>query len=147
MKGKTIGIFAAVLAAAMISVVAVSAYQGDYTKVGPNYDEERHELMQEAFETNDYSTWYELMTEDGRNPKVVDVVTEENFARFAEARIAAMNGDVETAKEIRAELGLGLGKMNGQRSMQRQGLSGEGQGMNGEGKGLNGEGKLRFRAQ
>jgi len=84
----------------------VSAYKGDYSVEGPDCNEERHKAMENAFELNDYNAWKELMTEDGRYPRVVDVVTESNFETFVRAHEAGENGDDETAAILRAELGL-----------------------------------------
>jgi len=110
MKNKTLGIFA-VLAVSLFAVSMVFAYQGDPGVQGPNYSEERHEEMQEAFEGLDYQAWYDLMTEDGRHPKIVGVITEDNFDEFVEARNAAHNGNLGALKEFKGSLGLGLGQM------------------------------------
>ncbi len=111
MKGKTIfGMFALMVVGLMLSTTLVSAYQGDPNVEGPDYSEDRHESMEGAFETMDYDMWYELMTEDGRHGRVVDVVTESNFAKFVEAHDAAENGDYELAAQLRAELGLNNGQ-------------------------------------
>jgi hypothetical protein len=82
------------------------AYRGDPSIEGPNCTAERHEAMTTAFANLDYSAWQELMSGRGR---VAEVVNEENFARFAEAYQLTQEGKVEEAKQIRAELGLGLG--------------------------------------
>jgi len=95
---------------AILAISMVFAYQGDYSVKGPNYSEDRHEAMEQAFEDLDYETWYDLMTQDGRHPRVVDVVTEDNFATFVEAHEAAEAGDLETAKQLRSELGLNNGQ-------------------------------------
>jgi hypothetical protein len=79
------------------------AYQGDYTKQGPNYTPERHEAMEQAFNNLDYNAWQELMGDKGR---VAQVVTESNFAQFAKAHQLALSGDYVGANEIRTELGL-----------------------------------------
>ncbi len=71
----------------------------------PNYTPERHEAMQEAFETNNYETWKELM--DGKW-RVTVVVTAENFEKFAEANKLAQEWKIEESKAIREELGLWL---------------------------------------
>lgn len=101
---KMLGVFALGLVA-LLGVSLVVAYQGDYSVKGPNYSEDRHVMMQEA----DYDAWVVLMTESGRHPRVLDVVTEENFEIFVEAREAGLAGDFERAAELRAELGLGSG--------------------------------------
>lgn len=53
--------------------------------------------------SNDYQAWNELMAGRGR---VMQVINEDNFARFVEARELVHNGDLEGADEIRKELGL-----------------------------------------
>ena len=114
---KKINIMLTILVGALMlfgSIVAVNAYRGDFTQVGPNYSEDRHELMENAFENNDYNTWYELMTQDGRHPRVLDVITEENFKEFAQIHELKENGDFEKAQELKEGLGLGMRNHNGQ---------------------------------
>ncbi len=144
MKGKTIfGMFALMFVGILLSTTLVSAYKGDFTAQEPNYNDDRHEAMEESFETLDYETWYELMTEDGKHSKVVEVITEKNFVKFVEAHEAAENGDYETAAKIRAELGLnnnpgpkdgtGFGRGQGYKSKNKaefsKGIHERGQGM------------------
>ncbi len=103
-KKIMLGITALTLATgAFLLTEKVSAYQGDYTKEGPDCDSEKHEAMEQAFEDNDYQAWTELMEGKGR---VTQVVTEDNFARFAEAHRLAEEGDYDAADAIRQELGL-----------------------------------------
>ena len=129
MKTRTIfGLFAFLVVGMVFSAGVVSAYRGDYSAKGPNYNEERHVAMQNAFDSLDYDAWKELMTEDGRHPRVVDVVTESNFKTFVQAHEAGENGDYETAAQLRAELGLydgngprdGTGYGRGQRMQQNR---------------------------
>jgi hypothetical protein len=114
---KKIGILgiAALLIVGILSTFAVSAYKGDYSIKGPDYTLERHELMENAFNNRDYDAWYELMSQNGRETKVMKVVTRENFEIFALAHEAGKSGDIETANILRAELGLnnGVGPKNG----------------------------------
>jgi len=121
------GATAFMLGALIISPKLVGAYQGDPSVQGPDCTPERHEAMEQAFENNDYNAWKELMSGKGR---VSQVVTEENFARFAEAHQLAQEGKLDEAKQIRQELGLGLGGRRG---------SGDGQGLGGQnmGRGFN----------
>ena len=109
------GLLALLVVGLLFSTSLASAYRGDYTVKGPNYDEERYELIQNAFDNLDYNEWYELMTQDGRHPRIVDVITEDNFETFVKAHEAAVSGDLETASSLRAELGLnnGLGPKDG----------------------------------
>lgn len=103
-------------AAALVAVIATAgfavssfAYQGDHSVQGPNYTPERHDAMKKAFEAGDYNAWKELMSGKGR---IMQVVSESNFVKFAEAHELAENGDIEGAQAIRAELGLGQGSRN-----------------------------------
>ncbi|MCD4705742.1 hypothetical protein K8R61_01535 [bacterium] len=120
-------------------VASVSAYQGDYTEEGPNCTPERHEVMEVAFENNDYNTWKEQMSGKGR---VVNVVNQDNFAKFAEAHKLGQAGNKVEADGIRMELGLrtsngekmgkGYRGKNGERSGQKlsQGQGGRNGSMN-----------------
>jgi hypothetical protein len=108
----------------------VSAYKGDYSLKGPDYNKERHEEMEDAFESLDYDAWYNLMTENERHPRVVDVVTKNNFGIFVQAHEAGENKDYETASKLRAELGLNNGNGPKDGSGYGKGISqGKGQGM------------------
>jgi len=109
-----LGFSALALTAIVGTIVAGSAYayQGDYTKKGPNYSQERHEAMEKAFEKNDYNAWKNLMQGKGR---VTQVVTKDNFAKFAQAHKLGLEGKTNEANKIRTELGLGLRNGSGQR--------------------------------
>ena len=115
MKNKKMLSLFALGMVALLGVGFVAAYQGDYSVKGPDYSEERQDAMHDAFDNLDYGTWVSLMTEFGRNPRVLTVVTEENFATFVEAHEAGEAGDSDRAAELRAELGLnnGVGSRDG----------------------------------
>lgn len=130
MNKLLVGIFAFAIVG-VLGISLVAAYQGDYSVKGPNYSEDRHEAMEQVFDNLDYDAWVVLMTEDGRHPRVVDVVTEDNFSTFAEAHEAMKAGDVERAAELRAELGLNNGKGPRDGTGFRRG---QGSGMRGQGK-------------
>ena len=83
---------------------SVLAYRGDPGATGPNFSTERHESMLNAFENEDYDAWKELMPAQSR---VTQVITEENFEKFAEAHALALQGKTEEAQQIREQLGLG----------------------------------------
>lgn len=94
------------LAVVIMGAFAVSsamAYQGDHSKQGPAYSPERHTAMTEAMNNNNYPAWGELMTDRGR---ITQVINEENFAQFAEARRLGEAGDVAGADAIRQKLGI-----------------------------------------
>src|SRR3990167_9645233 len=113
MNKKTVGLGVLALTIGVISVSAgsVMAYQGDPNVKGPYYSVDRHEAMEKAFENKDYNAWKSLMQGRGR---VTQVVTEQNFARFAEAHELAEQGKIQEANQIRQELGLGLHNGSGQ---------------------------------
>lgn len=100
-KFTTLGICAAVLA----TTSSTFAAQGDPTLKGPHCSPERHTAMIEAFANNDYAAWKELMTDKGR---VTTLINADNFPIFAKAHTLALEGNIEEAKALRAELGLGL---------------------------------------
>ena len=127
-KNKTLGIMAFGIMA-LLGISLVAAYQGDYSVQGPDYSDDRHAAMQDAFDNLDYDAWVTLMSDTGRSPRVLEVVTEDNFATFVAAHDAGLAGNADEAAESRAELGLG----NGQGSKDGTG-SRRGQG-NGAGKG------------
>lgn len=108
-KTRIFGILAILVVGLFATAGIASAYRGDQSANGPYCSEERHEAMQNAFESEDYDAWYALMTEDGRHPRVVDVVTESNFETFVQVHDAGKSGDLETASALRAELGLNNG--------------------------------------
>jgi len=115
------------IAGTLLTTSGVSAYQGDYTKEGPDCDSEKHEAMEQAFDNNDYQAWSNLMEGKGR---VTQVITQDNFARFSEARRLAEEGNYDAADAIRQELGLRT--RNGEKvgAGYRQGTGeGKGQGM------------------
>ena len=129
MKNRNKFISLAVLTLILTAGVSSAlAYQGDYGQEGPNCTPEKHEIMENAFDNNDYNAWQEQMAGRGR---VTQVVNQDNFAKFAEAHRLGKSGDVEGADAIRAELGLrtsngekmgaGYKGANGERSGQMQG--------------------------
>ena len=119
-KWKIAGLLA-VLLVAVGGIGAAFAYMGNPGVRGPNYTEERHGAMESAFERGNYSAWASLMSgvtgKNGGTPRILSVVTAENFGEFADAR---ESGDMIA---FRAEYGLGQGKRNG-----------SGQGMRGQGR-------------
>lgn len=131
MKSKKIILGVSALAMAVSTLIltkSVFAYRGDYTQKGPDCTPERHEVMEQAFEDNDYQAWKELR--DGRG-RVSEIINEDNFARFAEAHRLAEEGNYEEADQIRQELGLrtknGGPVGEGYRKGNRDGLAGKNQ--------------------
>lgn len=73
--------------------------------MGPMSPENR-EAVETAILNGDYDVWYSLMTEDGQTPKILDVITKDNFAKFSEATKLFKDGNKEEAAKIFQELGL-----------------------------------------
>ena len=132
MKSKKVYVSLAALTLILTAGVAsVSAYQGDYSKAGPNCTPERHEAMEAAFDNNNYNAWESQMAGKGR---VTQIINESNFDQFAEAHRLGQVGDIAGADAIRAELGLRTSNGekvgasyrggNGERKGQGQGMRG-----------------------
>ncbi len=139
MKDKKTTIGAAALVAVIASAgfaASTFAYQGDPNVQGPNFNEETHEAVLNAFENKDYNAWKEAKPNLGHG-RMVEQVNEDNFNKFAEMREARLAGDTETADALRAELGLGQGQMrHGNGVGHRQGHGqGHGQGRHAENRG------------
>lgn len=62
-----------------------------------------------AMDSGDYAAWKAAVAADGRNPKITQVITEDNFATFVKMQEARQTGDIETAKALAKELGLNVG--------------------------------------
>jgi hypothetical protein len=115
-KSIAVGVFGLAVLGSAVFASGVFASQGRALgQFGPNYSPERHAQMTEVFANNDYTAWKNLM----RNRGASRVVTEQNFARFAEMRKLMLEGKTDEANKIRQELGLGnsqgRGIMGGQR--------------------------------
>jgi hypothetical protein len=97
-------LFALTLGSLVAGSSLVKAYRGDPSLKGPDCTPQRHEAMTKAFQENDYSAWKDLMQGKGR---IISVINENNFSKFAQAHQLASEGKLEEAQQIRAELGLG----------------------------------------
>lgn len=139
---KRFGALAIAVALIAISTASfTSADEEDAAKRGPNFNPELHEQMVEVMENGDYQDWYDLINQDGHNPKFAETITEENFSQFVEmwnlrqegrALMLQAREKMEAARAIGEELGL---KMPNKR-----------QGNNGVGKGAGG-GKIHNRGE
>lgn len=72
--------------------------------------------IREAVENGDYNAWVELHSQGEHEAKILEFITEENFYLLGELHEAIQNQDFETAKEIKAELGLPDRPAQGQRN-------------------------------
>lgn len=68
-----------------------------------------------ALEAGDYGAWLEAVNNQGRNPKVTEVITEDNFETLVEMHEAKELGDYQTVKELAEELGFDRGMGHGKR--------------------------------
>lgn len=112
MNKKILGLGIVTLALSMFTLLpgVIQAYRGDISVKGPNFTEERHESMETAFESNDFSAWQKLMAGRGR---VTQIINQENFSKFAEMHKLMEDGKIVEAQKIRTELGLGQGMGRG----------------------------------
>jgi hypothetical protein len=143
MNKNTIFTLMALLFVGIAAAGIVSAYRGDPNAIGPNYNTETHELLQQALENRDYNMWISLREENNlpMKGKIFSVINEDNFGLFVDMHEARKEGDFETADAIRVELGLGQGMMKrGEGSQMGQGMKGKG--MRGQNKGLNNNGNF-----
>lgn len=106
MKYKGLVVMAVI---AILSVSMAFAYRGNYESTSPNYSEASCTEMSEAFESNDYAAWKQLMSDKGVNSRVLQLVNEDNFHVFVEAREAGKSGNYKLSQQLRAELGLNNG--------------------------------------
>jgi hypothetical protein len=71
---------------------------------------EHRAAMDAVLDSGDYDAWVAFMEENPRNPKMAEVITEDNFDTFVRMHEAKENGDFETAQALASELGLGAGR-------------------------------------
>lgn len=83
---------------------SVFAYQGDYTKKGPNYSQEFESQMTKVMMNVDYEGWKVLVKD--RIGRVDEIITKDSFPKFAQAWKLAKEGNIKEANVIRKELGL-----------------------------------------
>jgi len=82
------------------------AYQGDFTKSGPNYTPEFEAQITEVMTNKDYAGWKDLMDKKISKGRVIEVINKDNFSKFAEAWQLAKEGKIKEANAIRKELSL-----------------------------------------
>ncbi len=108
MKKTTTTLGVVTLAVMIIGFGATAyAFQDDQTTPGTNCDHDRHQAMEQAFANLNYHDWVALMEDKGR---VTEIVTQDTFAQFAQARALYMEGDTEGARALKQEIGLGQGQ-------------------------------------
>lgn len=94
------------------------AYQGDFSKKGPNYTPEFESQITEVITKSDYEGWKKLMENKVGKGRVTENITKDNFPKFVEAWKLAHEGKIKEANVIRKELNLrtndGLKSQNGE---------------------------------
>jgi hypothetical protein len=80
------------------------AYQGDFSKGGPNYTPDFQAQITEVLTNKDYNGWKDLIENKVGSGDVVDVITKDNFDKFVEAWKLANEGKIKEANTIRREL-------------------------------------------
>jgi len=99
-----------VVASLLVAGYAVADRKwGEDKKIRPS--KEMREEVKAALEAGDYEAWKALITDKPGKHRVSEVITEENFPQLVEAHTAMKEGNYTLAKELRKELGLGLGHM------------------------------------
>jgi len=79
--------------------------EGKRPEMGTKNPENR-QAVEQAILNNDYDSWYALMTENGQTPKILDIITKDNFAKFSEATKLFKDGNKDEAAKIFQELGI-----------------------------------------
>lgn len=69
--------------------------------------QENMEQVQQAIEAGDYDAWVEAVADSPGGNRLTEVITEENFDTFVAMHEARQSGDLETARSLAEELGLG----------------------------------------
>jgi len=82
---------------------------------------EQRAAIQQSVEEGNYSKWHELITKDGRQPKIAEVINAENFGKLKEMHEARKNGDMDSVKKIAEELGIKPFHRNGKHHRRKKG--------------------------
>lgn len=105
------------------------AYQGDYTRKGPNYTQEFESQMTKVMTSGDYEGWKNLIENKVGNKRVTEVINKDNFPKFVKAWKLAHEGKIKEANVIRKELNLRTSDGKRSQNGERMGR-GHGRGMN-----------------
>ncbi|HOI18506.1 MAG TPA: hypothetical protein PLX15_01435 [Candidatus Woesearchaeota archaeon] len=113
---KQKAIFGIILTTLMISLTIAGftyAQIGSPKENNPNYDQVVHDQLIEAIKSNDYEQWIKIREENNlpTHGKMFQVINKDNFEKYKELHNANLQGDFETANNLKKELGLGVGQM------------------------------------
>ena len=106
-RGTAIG---SVLSLSVLAVIPVFAANANKEARGSHFTPEHHEEIIEALDNGDYETWKSLMENSAHSPKVMDVVTEDNFQTFIGIHALRKEGNFEGAKILAEESGIDFGR-------------------------------------
>lgn len=112
--------------AAMTEELTEERFQQLQQRYGQEQQREQYmEQVRAAIESGDYDAWKTAMTQL-EQPRITDIITEDNFGTYVQMQNAMESGDFETAEQLREQLGIeaGFGMM---------GMRGFGHGMHGFG--------------
>lgn len=90
---------------ASVAKAATEEAQGRERGFGPRFSDNDRTKLDEAMASGNYETWKTVM-EEREPPRMTEVITKENFAKFAEMHTLRREGKVEEADALRDELGL-----------------------------------------
>ncbi|MCK4918557.1 MAG: hypothetical protein KAS02_02125 [Candidatus Pacebacteria bacterium] len=136
-KEKIVGL--AVLTLILAAGVSTAFADSEDWGTGRGFSEEHQAQMTEVFENGNYGDWVTLANQkfeergdlrQERHSERMVQMTEENFAKFAEAHSLRQAGDFEGAQAIMEELGIERGfgsKGDGLKDGSQKGMRGQGQ--------------------
>jgi len=80
------------------------AYQGDFSRNGPNYTPDFEAQITEVMTNKDYEGWKDLIDTKVGSNTVTEAINKDNFDKFAQAWELAHEGKIKEANAIRKEL-------------------------------------------
>ena len=91
----------------LVGLLVTTAIIGSVSSASWNREE-----IKSIFESNDYSTWQEIMNDRANKleehvSKIRENITQENFDKMVEAHELMQSGNKEEARELMKELGFG----------------------------------------
>jgi hypothetical protein len=108
MKKTTIILGAvALVLGGLFSLTGTVSANGETRGKGSEYSRERHEVMVQIFENEDFDAWQEMMQDRDR---FVEMVNEDTFSKLVEVHNLKTEGKIDEARQMREELGLKGGR-------------------------------------
>lgn len=112
----------------LTSLFIVSAYNNVNYNNQDMINQEKHELMENAFQREDYELWFNTMSQYSPEKKILTKINSENFHLFVDLREARMNENENLVNELKEELNLkqnsnqekNMNKGKGQRNLNQK---------------------------